>query len=79
MVSTTTKSTTAIIEFLYVCFILTVAFIRMTQRGWKLGKNWLYTEHDYSNEEGEIHMTGWQFLGLGLVISLVTLALSINF
>lgn len=64
----TTKKTMALSELLSVCFIFL-----------KVVKTWLNTEHDYSNEEGEIHMTGWQFLSFGLIVSIVTFALSIQF
>lgn len=41
--------------------------------------SWLTSVHDYSNEEGEIHMTGWQFVGFGLLVSIVAIVLSIQF
>ena len=63
-----TKKTSSFMEVLTICIVL-----------WRMALTWLRTEHNYSNEEGEIHMTGWQFLGFGLVVSIVTFALSIQF
>lgn len=41
-------------------------------------RQWLNTSHDFSNEEGEIHLTGWQFLGFVCAVCAVAVLLSID-
>ncbi len=42
-------------------------------------RHWLTATHDYSNEEGEIKLTGWQYLGFCLLSCVVIILFSIEF
>jgi len=83
MIFTPTKTKISFLGLLSVYFVFTLSLsteaIKMAQRGCKVAKTWLCSEHDYSNEEGEIYMTGWQTLGFGLLVSVVAIVLSIQF
>jgi len=40
---------------------------------------WLVTMHDFSNEEGDIYLSGIQYIGIGVIIAVVCFVLSIQF
>lgn len=39
-------------------------------------REWLHTRHDFSNEEGEILLTGWQYLGIVSGVCLAAVLIS---
>lgn len=82
MTSITITHKTTIAELLTIfCIIpvLTLAKVAKTILRTMLAvKTWLNTRHDFSNEEGEIHMTGWQFVGFGLLTSVFAILLCID-
>lgn len=39
---------------------------------------WLNTRHNFTDEEDPIIMTGWQYLGFGMVIMFVAMVISIK-
>ena len=39
---------------------------------------WLNSRHNFTDTEDPVYMTGWQYLGFGVVICVVFLALSIR-
>lgn len=82
MATITITHKTTIAELLTIfCFIpvLTLAkVVKAILTAICTARTWLNTRYDFSNEEGEIHMTGWQYLGFGLLTSVFALLLSID-
>lgn len=39
---------------------------------------WLNTRHNFTDEEDPVIMTGWQYLGFGVVVMFVTMVISIK-
>lgn len=39
---------------------------------------WLNTRHNFTDEEDPVIMTGWQYLGFGVVVMFVTTVISIK-
>lgn len=41
--------------------------------------SWLNATHDFSNEEGEIKLTGWQYLKFMAIAAIAAIFLSISY
>jgi len=39
---------------------------------------WLNSRHNFTDEDDPVYMTGWQYLGFGVVVCLACIALSIR-
>lgn len=50
----------------------------MAQRAALRACQWLNSRHDFSNEEGPVIMTGWQYLGFSVLVMFVAMVLSIE-
>lgn len=83
MTTITITHKTSFFELLTVFFIIpvlaTAKAVKTAYTAFMAAKSWLNSVHDYSNEEGTIHMTGWQFVGFGLLVCTVAIVLSIQF
>lgn len=50
----------------------------MAQRAALHACQWLNTRHNFTDDEDPVIMTGWQYLGFGALVMLVSLFLSIK-
>ena len=64
---------------LWLSLVIIQKSAQMAAQAIKMAYSWLISVHDYSNEEGEIRLTGWQFLGFGLLVCTVVVVFSIRF
>ena len=68
------------------CVMLCLVFILqslakafgMAQRATLAACQWLNTRHNFTDEEVPVIMTGWQYLGFGVLVMFVGLVLSIQ-
>lgn len=51
---------------------------RMAHKLARIALHWLRTSHDFSNEEGEIILTGWQYIGVAFAVTAFALLVSID-
>lgn len=68
------------------CFLLCLVYILQSmakafgvaQRAALGACQWLNSRHNFTDEEDPVIMTGWQYLGFGVVVVFVAMAVSIN-
>lgn len=65
-----------------VCALYALQLIaRMLRKAYALtlaACRWLNSRHNFTDEEDPVCMTGWQYLGFGIVVCLACIALSIR-
>ena len=50
----------------------------LAQRATLCACQWLNSRHNFTDEEDPVIMTGWQYLGFGLVVMFVAMVISIK-
>lgn len=68
------------------CMILCLVFVLqcaatafgMAQRAALRACQWLNTRHNFADDEVHVIMTGWQYLGFGVLVMFVSMMLSIK-
>lgn len=50
----------------------------LAQRAALSGCQWLNSRHNFADEEDPVIMTGWQYLGFGVVVMFIAMVLCIN-
>lgn len=54
------------------------AVFGMAQRAALHACQWLNTRHNFADEEDPVTMTGWQYLGFGVLVMFVAMVISIK-
>lgn len=61
----------------YVLQCMAKAFV-LAQRATLCVCQWLNSRHNFTNQEDPVIMTGWQYLGFGVLVMFVVMAVSIK-
>lgn len=78
-INSKSNSLDIIIAIVKMTTILTSRFFYGCYCGSRSAYAWLKDTHNFGNEEGDIHMTGWQYIQFLLGLTLIAFMLCISF